>query len=434
MARVLRMPEISANTAEAVLSGWPLAEHTAFRSGDAIATVETEKAIVDVPADADGVLLRTLVAPGSAVEVGTPIAVLGTPGEVVDDLDALVESLTGLPAGTGATLDPATAAAGVPAAPSGTPLAPAGNGAELAAAAGAPAGETTRTFASPLARRLAREHGLPVDIIVGTGPGGRIVRDDVRRAIAARQQPASPAPAMSPVPAAGPAGVPADYEDVPHSRMRRAIANRLVSSIREAPHFAIRASARVDALLALRQQLNAGGEVKVSVNDLIVAAAGRAHLAVPQLNAIWTPDAIRRYERVDIGLAVATDTGLVTPIVRDVPGLTISALARTRADLVARAHAGALRQDEIEGGTLTVTNLGMFGTEDFTAVINPPQAAILAVGAARPEAVVTDGQLGIATVLRVTLSVDHRPVDGATAAQWMAAFQALLEAPLRVLA
>jgi pyruvate dehydrogenase E2 component (dihydrolipoamide acetyltransferase) len=215
--------------------------------------------------------------------------------------------------------------------------------------------------------------------------------------------------------------------------MRRAIAGRLAESNREAPVFSIRGSARVDALLALRRELNEAASVKISVNDLIVAAAARAHLAIPEMNVIWMPEAVRRFDDVDIAVAVATDKGLVTPVVRGVQRLTVSALAAANADLVGRARDGRLRQEELEGGTLTVTNLGGFGTEDFTAVINPPQAAILAVGAARPEAVVTDGELGVATVLRVTLSVDHRPVDGATGARWMAAFLALLETPLRIL-
>ncbi|HEY2674137.1 MAG TPA: dihydrolipoamide acetyltransferase family protein [Rugosimonospora sp.] len=459
MARLLRMPEISANTAEAVLSAWPLPENAAFSGGDAIATVETEKAVVDVPADSDGVLLKTLIEPGAAVAVGTPMAVLGEPGEVVDDLDALVARLTG-----------AEPLASVPASDS-VPVTGSAPGTGSAAA--------SRVFASPLARRIARENGLPVESIAGTGPGGRIVRDDVRRAIEARPPAVPPAPPAAPatphpvvvpaapppppaaarapspsVPAApgaaapgtpdladpavsaawGPTAASGDYRDIPHSRMRRAIASRLVESNREAPHFAIRGSARIDALLALRADLNASVDVRVSVTDLVVAAAARAHVAVPEMNVIWTPDAIRSYRSVDIAVAVATDAGLVTPVLRDVPAMTISALSRANADLASRARDGALRQDELEGGTLTVTNLGMFGTEDFTAVINPPHAAILAVGAARPEAVVNDGELGIATVLRVTLSVDHRPVDGAVAARWMAAFLSLLESPLRILA
>jgi pyruvate dehydrogenase E2 component (dihydrolipoamide acetyltransferase) len=221
---------------------------------------------------------------------------------------------------------------------------------------------------------------------------------------------------------------------VPHSRMRRAIANRLTRSNQEAPVFSLRGSARVDALMALRSELNEATGVKISVNDLIVAAAARAHVAVPEMNVVWMPDAVRHFDDVDVAVAVATDNGLVTPVVRGVQKLTVSALAARNADLVSRARDGKLRQEELEGGALTVTNLGAYGTEDFTAVINPPQAAILAVGAARPEAVVTDGEVGIATILRLTLSVDHRPVDGATAARWMAAFLRLVEAPMRILA
>jgi pyruvate dehydrogenase E2 component (dihydrolipoamide acetyltransferase) len=416
MASLLRMPEISANMVEAVLNEWPLEENASFAAGDAIATVETEKAVVDVPAEADGVLLRTLVEPGKSVTVGTPMAVLAAPGEVVDDVDALVRRLTG--------------------------AAPPPVAGDTSASAAPPA----RVFASPLARRIAKENGLRVGDIHGTGPGGRIVRDDVRRAMseqglsdrvsaASSQAPpaartATPGPAAHAVPTAAAS---AGYDDIPHSRMRRAIANRLAESSREAPVFTIRGSARVDALLSLRKELNQSAGVKISVNDLIVAAAARALVAVPDMNVIWTPDAVRRFHDVDISIAVATDNGLVTPVVRGVQRLTVSALADRSAGLVARARDGRLRQDELEGGTLTVTNLGVFGTEDFSAVINPPQAAILAVGAARQEAVATDGELGVATVLRVTLSVDHRPVDGALAARWTAHFLGLLEAPLRIL-
>jgi pyruvate dehydrogenase E2 component (dihydrolipoamide acetyltransferase) len=472
MATLLRMPEISANTVEAVLSEWPLAENTAFAAGDAIATVETEKAVVDVPADADGVLLRTLVEPGKSVSVGTPMAVLAAPGEVVDDVDALVERLTGTappavaaaaaatdapsPAGAREVSQNAEPAAAAPAARSGVPEAARAASAArsgvpeaaraasaarsgvpgAAAASAAPGAAAARIFASPLARRIAKENGIAVEDLHGTGPGGRIVRDDVRRAISDRL--ATPERRRTVVPDGRPVGAtatpPAFFEDVPHSRMRRAIAARLTRSHQEAPVFSIRGSARVDALLALREDLNTAAGVKVSINDLIVAAAARAHGAVPDMNVIWTTDAVRRFHDVDIAVAVATDSGLVTPVLRGVQRMTVSALASMSADLVARARDGRLRQDELEGGTLTVTNLGAFGTEDFTAVINPPQAAILAVGAARQEPVVTDGELGVATVLRATLSVDHRPVDGATGARWMAYFLGLLEAPLRILA
>jgi pyruvate dehydrogenase E2 component (dihydrolipoamide acetyltransferase) len=385
MARLLRMPEIAANMVEAVLSQWPLAENAHFAAGDVIATVETDKAVVDVPADADGVLLRRLVEPGKSVTVGAAMAVLAEPGEVIDDLDAVLVRLTG----------------------------------DVGAA-------SSRLFASPLARRLAKENGLAVADICGSGPGGRIVRDDVQRAVAQRTGPA-PEP-QPPVVSQAP-----NFHDIPHTAMRRAIAARLVESNRSTPVFTIRGSARVDRLFALRAEL-AGAGLRVSVNDLVIAAAARAHVAVPAMNVIWTPDAVRSFHTVAIAIAVATDAGLVTPVLRDVPAKTLSALAIASADLVARARSGALRQHELEGGTLTVTNLGPLGTEDFTAVINPPQAAVLAVGAARTEPVVTDGELGIATLLRVALTVDHRPVDGAVAARWMSAFLALLEAPVRILA
>ena len=466
MATLLRMPEISANMVEAVLAEWPLGENAAFSAGDSIATVETEKAVVDVPAESDGVLLRILVEPGKSVSVGTPMAVLGAPGETVADVDALVRQLTGAsapeiaalpadepsPAGAREVSQSAEPAAGRPGELAGTSPAagpsPAATGSSPAAGS-APGG---RVFASPLARRIAKENGIAVDAIVGTGPNGRITRDDVRRALATRDRSGAPAPAPAPAldaPAAGAApsaptaaapapaariGAAAQFRDIPHSRMRRAIATRLTESHREAPVFSLRGSARVDALLALRRDLNETAGVKVSLTDLLVAAAARAHVEVPEMNVVWLPDAVRSFADVDIAVAVATDSGLVTPVVRRVQTMTISTLARVDADLVTRARSGRLRQDELEGGTLTLTNLGVFGTEDFTAVINPSQAAILAVGAARQEAVVTDGALGVATVLRCTLSVDHRPVDGATAARWLAAFVALLETPLRILA
>jgi pyruvate dehydrogenase E2 component (dihydrolipoamide acetyltransferase) len=419
MASLLRMPAISANVVEAVLSEWPLAESSAFAEGDPIATVETDKAVVDVPAESDGVLLRTLVEPGKAVPVGTPMAVLTAPGEVVDDVEALVRNLIG---GESAPVADETTPAG-------------DREVSQSAVPAGPSAATARVFASPLARRLARENGLRVYELHGTGPGGRIVRDDIHRVLAARSAAAPRRAASAPRARDGVAVEPAaaGYEDIPHSRMRRAIATRLAASTRETPVFTIRGSARVDALLALRAELNANTDVKITLNDLIVAAAARTHVAIPDMNVVWTDDAVRRFRDVDVAVAVATDNGLVTPVMRGLQNLTVSALARRSADLVARARDGRLRQDELDGGTLTVTNLGAYGTEEFSAVINPPQAAILAVGAARPEVVAVDGQPAVATLLRVTLSVDHRPVDGVLAARWMAHFLGLLEAPVRIL-
>jgi pyruvate dehydrogenase E2 component (dihydrolipoamide acetyltransferase) len=433
MPELLRMPEIAAATTSATLAGWPVAVNTRFSASDVIATVETDKAVVDVEAESDGVILRTLVTEGTDVEVGTAIALLARPDETVDDVDAALVAL-GVSAGNGSAPAPAVEAAPAPA------PAPVGNG------------HAPRRFASPLARRLAAEAGLLVTDLAGTGPGGRIVRRDVEAALAQRvaheeadlhdASPALPGPPAPPIEVPVPsrhaattseAGV-AEYTDQPLSRMRKAVAARLTESKATAPHFYVRGVARVDSLLQLRADLNEGADVRVSVNDLLVKAVAKAHQQVPEMNVIWTGEAIRSFTGVDVAVAVATDKGLVTPVLTGVEWRSITEVARATQDFAARAREGRLQQSELEGGSVTISNLGMYGVEEFAAIINPPQAAILAVGAAKQEAVVTDGRLEVATVLRVTLSVDHRPVDGAVAARWMSAFVALLERPVRILA
>jgi len=444
MPELLRMPEIAAATTSAVLAGWPVSVNARFSAQDVIATVETDKAVVDVEAEADGVLLRTLVAEGTEVDVGTPIAVLARPDETVDDLDAALAAL-------GVTSP-------------GDDAAPAPEVADGAPADGHAPSAGTRRFASPLARRLAAEAGLLVTDLVGTGPGGRIVRRDVEAALAQRvaheegtlhdaspavpsvpvpgvtQRIASRAPESAELATARPAARPpapalggTTFTDQPLSRMRKAVAARLTESKATAPHFYVRGVARVDRLLEMRAELNDGADVRVSVNDLIVKAVAKAHQLVPAMNVVWTGEAIRSFHGVDVAVAVATGSGLVTPVLTGVEGRSITEVAAATQDFVARAREGRLQQAELEGGSVTVTNLGMYGVEEFAAIINPPQASILAVGAAKQEAVVTDGRLEVATVLRVTLSVDHRPVDGATAAQWMSAFVGLLERPVRIL-
>jgi pyruvate dehydrogenase E2 component (dihydrolipoamide acetyltransferase) len=450
MAELLRMPEVAAAAATAVLSAWPLTEGAPFGTGDAVAVVETEKAEVEVPAGADGVLLKTLVAPGAVVEVGSPIAVLGAVGERVADLGALLAELG---VAEGPASPPVTAVRrDVP----DEPARPAPH------SPSPPAGTGGRVFSSPLARRMAREAGLKIAEIPGTGPGGRVVRRDVEAAIAARPEgtpdgtpvgtpggtssgtsgavaPAAvpttqAAPAIPAARSAPPAG--AAYEDVPHSRMRRAIAARLTASKREAPHFYLRATCRVDALLDVRRRINANagenGE-KVSVNDLIVKAVAKAHCLVPEMNAIWTEEAVRRFARADVCVAIAAGNGLVTPVLRDVGALSVSAVAARVRDYAGRARDGGLRQEDLEGGSITVTNLGMYGVEEFAAIINPPQSAILAVGEARREPVAVEEGVEVATVLRLVLSVDHRPIDGVLAARWMRELTGLLEDPIRIL-
>lgn len=429
MAELLRMPEVAAGAESALLSAWPLSPGTSYVAGEIIAVIETDKAVVDFEAEHDGVLLRPLVAEGAEVAIGDPIAIIAATGEQVDDIDALVSSLLGVAAtpdvsgnlAAGASLESAPQPA-----PQSTPV----------TAAGADA----RVFASPLARRLAREAGIDLIAVSGTGPHGRIRRLDIERHLAeAPGSLPSAAPATAPASATAavaPPKVSADAtspEMIPHSRLRRAIASRLTQSKTQSPHFYLRGSAQVDRLLALRSEINDGEQVRVSVTDMLLKAMAEAFVRVPRSNVIWTDEAILRYSSVDIGLAVATDTGLVTPVVRGVESMGIRDIARTTTDLAARARAGSLRQHELEGGVTSLTNLGMYGTEDFDAIINPPQSSILAVGAAREVPVAHEGVVGIGNVIRFSLSVDHRPIDGAVAAEWMAAFTRFVELPGKLL-
>ena len=448
MPRLLRMPEVAAGAAEAVLAEWLVAERAEFAAADTLATVETDKAMVDVEADDAGVLLSTLVAPGAHVEVGAPIAVLGQPGEVVPDIGTVLADLgVAAPARPADSATPAAAPApSVTSAPPATasPAAAAPSPAAPAAAAPAGPGGNGRVFASPLARKIARQSGVAVETITGTGPGGRILRRDVEAAVATHAAaqptaapPAAAPPAAAPVAAAQAAGIAAagDGGDIPHSRQRRAIAARLTESQQTVPHFYLRATVRAGRLAALRAEINAGlGEgARVSLNDLVVKAVAAAHQRVPEMNVIWTPDAVRTFATVDVAVAVATDRGLVTPVLRDVTAQTITQVAARTRDLATRARDGRLRQHELDGGTISVSNLGMYGVEEFAAIINPPHAAILAVGAVRDEPVIEDGAVVPGQVMSVTLSVDHRPVDGVIAARWLAALRELLENPLRVL-
>ncbi|HEY2126748.1 MAG TPA: dihydrolipoamide acetyltransferase family protein [Streptosporangiaceae bacterium] len=435
MPRLLRMPEVAAGATEAVLAEWLVADSAEFAAADTLATVETDKAMVDVEAEDAGVVLKTLVAPGAHVEVGAPIAVLGQPGEAVADIGAVLAEL-GVPATPGTADVPTTVT--TPIAPASTPATTVTTVTTISAAGNG------RVFASPLARKIARQSGVPVEAITGTGPGGRILRRDVEAAIAshAAAAPATVAPATvaaeAVTTAAEPSGESGEIREsgeIPHSRARRAIAARLVESKQTAPHFYLRATVRADRLVALRAEINTGQDdgSRVSLNDLVVKAAAAAHQQVPAMNVIWTPDAVRTFRTVDVAVAVATDRGLVTPVLRDVTAQTISQVAARTRDLAARARDGRLRQAELEGGTISVTNLGMYGVEEFAAIINPPQAAILAVGAVRDEPVAEDGAVTVGKVMTVTLSVDHRPVDGVIAARWLAALRELLENPLRIL-
>ncbi|MCC5950404.1 MAG: 2-oxo acid dehydrogenase subunit E2 [Nitriliruptoraceae bacterium] len=440
MAALVRMPGISADSEEATLLEWQVEQGASVGADDPIATVETDKAEVDITPDSGGTVWRLLVEPGEDVLVGAPIAILLGVDEGADAGEALLASIGG--AGS-EPAEPRTPAAGAELAADTPVEAPAavGDGAE---GGGDPA-IRRRTFVSPLARRTARERGVDLGELQGSGPGGRILRVDVERAEPARERTPSdalgadgrpPAPsAGSPSRPAPPASTDGAYEDVPHTSLRRAIASRLVQSKQHAPHFYLEASCRVDALVELREQINATSSVRVSINDLVLRAVATALRDVPDMNVNWTEDAVRRFERVDVAVAVASDRGLMTPVVRDAANATVTSIATTVRDLADRASRGALKQHELEGGSFTVTNLGMFGTERFAAVINPPQAGILAVGSIVRRAVVADdGSIEAAQLMDVTLSADHRPVDGVVAARWLRRFQELIEAPITLLA
>jgi pyruvate dehydrogenase E2 component (dihydrolipoamide acetyltransferase) len=451
VASLLRVPEVAAGATEAVLSEWLVEENSAFTADQPIVVIETDKAVVEVPAGSAAVLLRHLVSNGTPVEVGAPMALVGEESEKGSDLDQLLAGLgVGAPTaganggsspdrpGMGsvhAAPEPETAAEpgvteSASAPPRATPAAPGEGGPSGDDAGGAPTpGRGGRVFASPLARRTLREAGISLDGVTGTGPGGRIVRRDAEQAVARARKAPSPATA---VPGSGDGG--RSYEDVPHSRMRRAIAARLTASKQSVPHFYVKRTARIDALLDMRRQLNEVSPQKISVNDLLVRAVAVTHAQVPEANAIWTDDAVRRFESVDVAVAMASDRGLVTPVLRDVQRTAPGAIASRTKQFKRLADDGKLQQRDLEGGSIAVTNLGMFGVEEFSAIINPPQSSILAVGAGVPAAVVVDGTVQVATVMTLVLSVDHRVIDGALAARWMDLLVKVVEQPLRLLA
>ncbi|HET6300184.1 dihydrolipoamide acetyltransferase family protein [Microbacterium sp.] len=437
MATVIRMPQLAAGGSEAAIQTWLVSTGDSVSVGQPLAEIETEKAVVEYESEVEGVFAGAVVAAGDAAAVGAPIAVVAAPGE---ELDAALAQAGVAPAGGDAVLaepeeaepEPSEDAPAAAAATDETDEPP-----SESAPAQASSGQAKRLFASPLVRRLAKEHGVDLAALKGSGPNGRIVRRDLEAHLAAVEaQPAQAAAVTEPAAAASaPSAVPAaEYTDIPHTGMRRAIARRLTESVTTIPQFQVVADCRVDELLDLRRRINEQTDVNVSVNDLIVKAVAGAMQDVPDANAIWTDDATRRFSGVDVGIAVAVPGGLLTPVVRRVERLSLGQLALATRDLAERARDGRLKQHELEGGSFAVSNLGMYGTREFTAIINPPHSGILAVGAAQRRPVVADdGTLGAASVMTVTLSADHRVLDGALAAEWLAAFVRRVENPLTIL-
>jgi pyruvate dehydrogenase E2 component (dihydrolipoamide acetyltransferase) len=434
------MPALSPTMTEGNLAKWLKKEGDAVHSGDVLAEIETDKATMEFEAVDDGRVGKILVPEGAqGVKVNQPIAVLLGEDE---DASALAEFA-----------GPAPKPAPAPTRPQGETQPALSQSAPIALQPiGRDRGGNGRIFASPLARRMAQQAGLDLETITGSGPQGRIVKADIEGALsaargapapaqtrpsAAPQPPPTPSPVLSPVLSKervlALAGNP-PYTERPLTAMRRVIARRLTEAKQTVPHFYLTIDCEIDELLKIRAELNAKSDAyRISVNDFVIRASALALRQVPAANASWSDDAILLWDTVDIAVAVALDDGLITPIVKAADRKGLAAIANETKDLAARARAGKLKLEEFQGGTFSISNLGMFGVRDFAAVINPPHGGILAIGAGEPRPIVKNGALAIATMMSCTLACDHRVVDGAVGAQFLAAIKKLIEDPLTML-
>ena len=446
----ITMPALSPTMEEGNLAKWLVKEGDKVAPGDVIAEIETDKATMEVEAVDEGTVARLVVPAGTeGVKVNTLIAILAADGEDVATAAAGGGDASPVKAETPKAEAPKADA------PKAEPVSTEVKKETATPAVAAPApveksGE--RIFASPLARRIAKDAGVDVAAIKGSGPHGRVVKADVESAIASVGTKAAPATAATPAPVAKPASddqilklfPEGSYELIPHDNMRKTIARRLVEAKTTIPHFYLTVDVELDALLSLRAQLNAAAPVKktekgetpaykLSVNDMVIKAMALALQAVPDANVSWSESAMLKHKHSDVGVAVSIPGGLITPIVRNAETKTLSAISNEMKDLAARAKTRKLKPEEYQGGTTAVSNLGMFGVKDFAAVINPPHATILAVGAGEQRAVVKDGEIKVANVMSVTLSTDHRAVDGALGAELLQAFKRLIENPMGML-
>ena len=427
------MPRLSDTMEEGELTRWMKKVGDPIKKGDVLAEIETDKATMDLEAFEDGILEQLLVPDGTLVAIGQPVAVIG---------DGTNIAAAGAPAAP-----PAAAAPEPPAEPSAAPAqaeapAPAATAPAAsvpaasvpAASVPAPAATPTRQRTSPLARKIAREHEIDLNLVVGTGPQGRITRTDVETAIAAAEAaPAAPEVAP-PSAAAAPAPAGAGTQSIPISKIRKVTARRLTES-QAVPHFFLTSVVDVERLVAFRAEVNSSLAelgVKVSLNDLFVRACAVVLRQHPAVNASWGGDSILRHDRINVGVAVATDDGLLVPVVTDADRKALGTIAAETVELARLARTGGLSLAQMTGGTFTISNLGMFGIDQFTAVLNPPEAAILAVGAATDVPVLRDGVLVAVPQVKITLTVDHRVLDGAVAAAFLRDLTRLLEQPLRI--
>jgi pyruvate dehydrogenase E2 component (dihydrolipoamide acetyltransferase) len=455
------MPALSPTMEKGNLAKWLKKEGDKVKTGDVLAEIETDKATMEYEAVDDGTLAKILVPEGSAdIAVNQPIAILATEGEDVKAAAAGAPAKAAAPAAQGAKAAPTSpppAAAAAPAPSAAPATAPAASvPAATASAAKAPApppatnGHAGRIFASPLARRLAKAAGIEIGRIAGTGPHGRIIARDVEAAksgTTALRAPAAAAAAPAPVLAPSDDKIralfePGSYEVVPHDNIRKIIAQRLVQAKQTIPHFYLTVTCTIDRLLAAREDINVTAPKgpdgkpawKVSVNDFVIKAMAMALMRVPDANVTWTESGMLKHKSADVGVAVAIPGGLITPVIRKAETKSLTTISREMKDFAGRARARRLKPEEYQGGTTAISNLGMYGIEEFAAVINPPHATILAVGTGEQRPVVRDGKIVIATQMTVTLSTDHRAVDGALGAELLGAFRKLVESPVLMLA
>lgn len=441
----ITMPALSPTMEEGNLAKWLVKEGDKVSSGDVIAEIETDKATMEVEAVDEGTVAKLVVPAGTeGVKVNALIAILAADGE---DVAAAASGGGAAPAAKAEAAKAETAPAKAEAAPAAAAPAPA------AAQASVPASSGTRTFSSPLARRLARDAGIDISAVSGTGPHGRVIKKDVETAVAgggAKAAPAAAAPATAAAPAPLAKGASDEavlknfadgsYELVPHDGMRKTIAKRLQESKQTIPHFYVSVDCELDALLALRAQLNAASPerdgkpaYKLSVNDMVIKALALALRDVPDANVSWTDANMVKHKHADVGVAVSIPGGLITPIIRSAELKSLSAISNEMKDLGARAKSRKLKPEEYQGGGTAVSNMGMMGVKNFAAVVNPPHATILAIGAGEERVVVKKGQMVVANVMTVTLSTDHRAVDGALGAELLGAFKRYIESPMGML-
>jgi len=429
------MPALSPTMTEGNLARWLKKEGDAVKPGDVIAEIETDKATMEVEAVEEGKIGKILVPDGAqGVKVNDVIAVLLEEGE---DAGAIKAAAAPAPKAAAAPAPKAEAAPARAEAPKPAAAAPAPAAPAPAAASG------SRIFASPLAKRLAQQHGLDLSRVVGSGPHGRVVKSDIDKVAAGGTAKAAPAGAKAPPAAPSVPGFQAfgepEFELHPHSMMRKTIARRLQESKQFVPHFYLTIDCEIDRLLKVREEVNAGapkegkGAFKLSVNDFVIKACAVALKQVPAANASWSDEGVKMYKSADISVAVAIPNGLITPIIRHAEDKRLSDISAEMKDLAGRAKGGKLKPEDYTGGSFSLSNLGMFGIKDFAAIVNPPQGCIMAVGAGEQRPVVKNGALAVATVMSCTLSVDHRVVDGAIGAEYLAAFKKLIENPLAML-